>query len=226
MRIAGHPYHKLICHETLLSNPGRCICIMGISREACKSILSFLKDVIDLATSEAGSAFRPHLKEALSARGPALFRLLIAACTGALPESRNYDVSSLSQERKSTRLVVPNVFSLRARISFNSSSCPGFHGEVLLVFQVSELLHALTSCIGQPALTWLHDSLNAIPPQCASNEDKAQVMQALMLATSSSKDSNNNNRLFNAIEDLSGSCRRTKRTLDATQSALLGQRVS
>lgn len=164
MRIAGHPYHKLICHETLLSNPGRCICIMGISREACKSILSFLKDVIDLATSEAGSAFRPHLKEALSARGPALFRLLIAACTGALPESRNYDVSSLSQERKSTRLVVPNVFSLRARISFNSSSCPGFHGEVLLVFQVSELLHALTSCIGQPALTWLHDSLNAIPP--------------------------------------------------------------
>ena len=62
-------------------------------REACKSILSFLKDCIELSASEhLPPSYRPQVKEALMARGQPMARLLIAACTGGLPESRNYDV--------------------------------------------------------------------------------------------------------------------------------------
>ena len=78
----------------------------------------------------------------------------------------------------------------------------------------------LATGFGQASLAWFHEALQVIPPSSASNEDKQSLMQSLVHAASANHDSN---RILGAVEDLSGSCRRTKRTMDATQAALLGR---
>ncbi|XP_024544223.1 transportin MOS14 [Selaginella moellendorffii] len=72
--------------------------ITGITiqhREACRSILTFLKDVIELCISPGGKPFQLYIDNALLPRGPALTRVLIAALAGALPTSRLDEVISV-----------------------------------------------------------------------------------------------------------------------------------
>ena len=57
------------------------------SREACKSILSFLKDAL-----EAGRT-NPGVNAVCVPRGPGLVLMLLAGLAGALPEHRIDDVS-------------------------------------------------------------------------------------------------------------------------------------
>lgn len=57
-------------------------------REACKSILSFLKDAL-----EAGRT-HPGVNAVWGPRGPGLVLMLLAGLAGALPEHRIDDVST------------------------------------------------------------------------------------------------------------------------------------
>nr|CAB3494419.1 unnamed protein product [Digitaria exilis] len=62
-------------------------------REACKSILSFLSDVIDLTNSPDGENYREFINTIVLQRGATLTRIMIAAITGALPSGRLEEVS-------------------------------------------------------------------------------------------------------------------------------------
>uniref|UniRef100_A0A0D3HEQ7 Importin N-terminal domain-containing protein n=1 Tax=Oryza barthii TaxID=65489 RepID=A0A0D3HEQ7_9ORYZ len=62
-------------------------------REACKSILSFLSDVFDLAKSPEGEKYRELINTVILQRGAVLTRIMVASLTGALPSSRLEEVS-------------------------------------------------------------------------------------------------------------------------------------
>ncbi|KAL6549358.1 Transportin mos14 [Orobanche hederae] len=57
-------------------------------REASNSILNFLSDVFDTASSSQGKPFESIRDTVIEPRGGAITRILIAALTGALPSSR------------------------------------------------------------------------------------------------------------------------------------------
>ncbi|CAI5959333.1 unnamed protein product [Closterium sp. NIES-65] len=151
-------------------------------REACKSVLSFLKDVLDFPFSERGRPFRANIEAAVGPRGPTLCRLLLAAATGGLPESRNDEVV--------------------------------------------DLLVALQVCCGGIVLQWLQAILDAIPAAAASHAERMALLQAIVAAGNASTPRDATNHVLPAVDDLSGSCRRSKRVLDAVQQALLGGKVA
>ncbi|KAE8124129.1 hypothetical protein FH972_019038 [Carpinus fangiana] len=57
-------------------------------REASNSILTFLTDIFDLASSSNGEQYLPIRDSVIILRGPTITRILIASLTGALPSSR------------------------------------------------------------------------------------------------------------------------------------------
>nr|XP_010906804.1 transportin MOS14 isoform X1 [Elaeis guineensis] len=62
-------------------------------RDACKSILTFLSDVFDLANCSAGEKYQSIINGVILPRGASLTRILIASLTGALPSSRLEEVT-------------------------------------------------------------------------------------------------------------------------------------
>ncbi|KAK8935810.1 hypothetical protein KSP39_PZI012852 [Platanthera zijinensis] len=62
-------------------------------RDACRSILTFLSDVLDLGNSSNGDKYRSITDSVVVPRGSSLTRILIASLTGALPSSRIEEVS-------------------------------------------------------------------------------------------------------------------------------------
>ncbi|XP_008644787.1 transportin MOS14 isoform X3 [Zea mays] len=100
-------------------------------REACKSILSFLSDVIDLPNSSGGGQYREVINTIILQRGTTLTRIMIAALTGALPSGRLEEVSyvllSLSRAfgedmlnwaRESINLIPPQALTDAERLRF------------------------------------------------------------------------------------------------------------
>ncbi|XP_031499892.1 transportin MOS14 isoform X2 [Nymphaea colorata] len=70
--------------------------IVGITvqhREACNSILTFMSDVLDLASSVNGQDYRAMIDSVVLPRGSIVTRILVASITGALPTSRLEEVS-------------------------------------------------------------------------------------------------------------------------------------
>eukprot|EP00850_Spirogloea_muscicola_P015941 SM000126S26317 [mRNA] locus=s126:109074:117426:- [translate_table: standard] len=61
-------------------------------REACRSLLNFLRDALELPLKDGSGGFRDFAEAELSIRGGSLARLLLAALTGALPESRTVEL--------------------------------------------------------------------------------------------------------------------------------------
>lgn len=57
-------------------------------REASNSILSFLSDIFDLGKSSQGQQFVSVRDSVIVPRGASITRILVAALTGALPNSR------------------------------------------------------------------------------------------------------------------------------------------
>lgn len=68
---------------------------MLCNREACKSILSFLSDVFDLAKSSEGEKYRELINTVILQRGAVLTRIMVASLTGALPSSRLEEVHNM-----------------------------------------------------------------------------------------------------------------------------------
>ncbi|XP_020574116.1 transportin MOS14 isoform X2 [Phalaenopsis equestris] len=62
-------------------------------RDASRSILTFISDVLDLANSSNGDKYRSIIDSVILPRGANLTRILIASLTGALPSSRIEEVS-------------------------------------------------------------------------------------------------------------------------------------
>ena len=63
-------------------------------REACKSILSFLKDALEVGRTNPD--FHSSVNVVLVPRGPGLVLMMLAGLAGALPEHRIDDVSKLT----------------------------------------------------------------------------------------------------------------------------------
>lgn len=64
-------------------------------REACRSILTFLNDIFDVATSIGGKQYRSVIDNVMFPRAASLTRILIGSLAGALPESRLEQVISV-----------------------------------------------------------------------------------------------------------------------------------
>lgn len=64
-------------------------------REACTSILTFLNDIFDVATSIGGKQYRSVIDNIIFPRATSLTRILIGSLAGALPESRLEQVISV-----------------------------------------------------------------------------------------------------------------------------------
>ncbi|RWR88742.1 transportin MOS14 isoform X1 [Cinnamomum micranthum f. kanehirae] len=62
-------------------------------RDACNSILTFLSDVLDISKSHGNEQYRAVIDGVFIPRGPSLTRILIASLTGALPSSRQEEVT-------------------------------------------------------------------------------------------------------------------------------------
>ena len=65
-----------------------------LCREACRSILTFFQDVLDLPTTHTGKQYRSAVDAVFLPRGTTLTRVLLAALVGALPESRLTEVGT------------------------------------------------------------------------------------------------------------------------------------
>jgi len=100
-------------------------------REACRSILTFFQDVLDLPTTFTGKHYRTAVDTVFLPRGATLTRVLLAALVGALPESRLTEVqyvflglarlysSQLVQWAQEAAALIPsNVVTEGERISF------------------------------------------------------------------------------------------------------------
>jgi transportin-3 len=100
-------------------------------REACRSILTFFQDVLDLPTTFTGKHYRSAVDAVFLPRGATLTRVLVAALAGALPESRLSEVqyvllalarlysSQLVQWAQEAATLIPsNVVTEGERISF------------------------------------------------------------------------------------------------------------
>ncbi|KAL3676845.1 hypothetical protein R1sor_026793 [Riccia sorocarpa] len=90
------------CPQLLVSSPILAplfsCALAGITvqhREACRSILTFLEDLLDLPSSDSGKQFRASIDEVVTPAGLTLTRLAIACLVGALPESRMDEVIQL-----------------------------------------------------------------------------------------------------------------------------------
>lgn len=68
-----------------------------LCREACRSILTFFQDVLDLPTTFTGKHYRSAVDAVFLPRGATLTRVLLAALAGALPESRLSEVRTVLQ---------------------------------------------------------------------------------------------------------------------------------
>lgn len=64
-------------------------------REACTSIITFLNDIFDVATSIGGKQYRLVIDNIIFPRAASLTRILIGSLAGALPESRLEQVISV-----------------------------------------------------------------------------------------------------------------------------------
>ncbi|XXG68407.1 hypothetical protein AAC387_Pa06g1499 [Persea americana] len=62
-------------------------------RDACNSILTFLSDVLDISKSHGNEQYRAVIDGVFIPRGPSLTRILIASLMGALPSSRQEEVT-------------------------------------------------------------------------------------------------------------------------------------
>ncbi|KAL6641081.1 hypothetical protein ACP70R_019262 [Stipagrostis hirtigluma subsp. patula] len=113
-------------------------------REACKSILSFLSDVFDLANSSEGVNYRETINTIVVQRGATLTRIMIASLTGALPSGRLEEISyvllSLSRAfgenmlnwaRESINLIPPQALTDTERSRFLSIICDASSGSSL-----------------------------------------------------------------------------------------------
>ncbi|CAI5502615.1 unnamed protein product [Closterium sp. Naga37s-1] len=192
-------------------------------REACKSVLSFLKDVLDFPFSERGRPFRANIEAAVGPRGPTLCRLLLAAATGGLPESRN------DEGPTHCRLLLAAATGGLCESGNGRTLCWWLMlkmSRLLFCLQVVDLLVALQVCCGGNVLQWLQAILDAIPAAAASHAERMALLQAIVAAGNASTPRDATNHVLPAVDDLSGSCRRSKRVLDAVQQALLGGKVA
>lgn len=64
-------------------------------REACRSILTFFQDILDVPTTFTGKHYGGAVDAVFLPRGATLTRILLAASAGALPESRLSEVRSV-----------------------------------------------------------------------------------------------------------------------------------
>lgn len=100
-------------------------------REACRSILTFFQDVLDLPTTFTGKHYRSAVDAVFLPRGATLTRVLVAALAGALPESRLsevqyvllalgrlYSTQLVQWAQEAATLIPSNVVTEGERISF------------------------------------------------------------------------------------------------------------
>lgn len=61
-------------------------------REACRSILNFLQELLELPLTQSGKQYRGTVDAVILPNGPGMTRVIIGALVGALPESRMEEV--------------------------------------------------------------------------------------------------------------------------------------
>ncbi|CAM6084292.1 unnamed protein product [Calypogeia fissa] len=64
-------------------------------REACRSILNFLREFLELPISQSGKQYRGAIDAVVLPNGPIMTRVIIGALVGALPESRMDDITDV-----------------------------------------------------------------------------------------------------------------------------------
>lgn len=166
-------------------------------REACRSILTFFQDVLDLPTTFTGKHYRSAVDAVFLPRGATLTRVLVAALAGALPESRLSEVSF-------TFLLY--IFRLTASCIMSSQQqrC----NVVKWCLQVQYVLLALARLYSTQLVQWAQEAATLIPSNVVTEGERISFLQAIQSAASGGTDSSS---LTNSMEEMSEVCRRNKK---------------
>ncbi|KAF3340567.1 transportin-3 isoform X1 [Carex littledalei] len=141
-------------------------------REACKSILSFLSDVVDLANSPEGEKYISIINNVILPRGAILTRILIAALTGALPSSRLEDVSYVL-------LSLTRTYRVKI-IEWAKESISLIPPAAVTEAECSSFLSALSKAASGSSISHLTSTLEELSDVCRRNRNVQDMVQGAL----------------------------------------------
>ncbi|KAH9301503.1 hypothetical protein KI387_013086 [Taxus chinensis] len=141
-------------------------------REACTSILTFLNDIFDVATSIGGKQYRSVIDNVILPRATSLTRILIGSLAGALPESRLEEVISVLMSM--TRIYGIQVVNWAREVISLIPSTAITDGER------SSFLEALSSAASGANSPALIGSLEELSDVCRRNKTVQEIVQGAL----------------------------------------------
>ncbi|XP_073000686.1 transportin MOS14 [Typha latifolia] len=141
-------------------------------RDACKSILTFLSDVFDLANSSAGDKYQPLINDLILRRGANLTRILIASITGALPSSRIEEVSYVL-------LSLTRTYGVKV-LDWAKESISLIPPTAITEAECSSFLKALSDAASGSSSSSLTDTLEELSDVCRRNKTVQDIVQGAL----------------------------------------------
>ncbi|ONK70738.1 uncharacterized protein A4U43_C04F1020 [Asparagus officinalis] len=142
-------------------------------RDACKSILTFLSDVLDLANSSAGEKYRSIIDGVVLPRGATLTRILIASLTGALPSSRLEEVSYVL-------LALTRTYGMKV-LEWAKGSLSLIPSAAITEVESASFLQALSNAASGSNTSALTDTLEELSDVCRRNRKVQEIVQGALM---------------------------------------------
>lgn len=141
-------------------------------RDACKSILTFLSDVLDLANCSAGEKYRSIIDSVVFPRGATLTRILIASLTGALPSSRLEEVSYVL-------LALTRTYGMKV-LEWAKGSISLIPSAAITEVESASFLQALSNAASGSNVSALTDTFEELSDVCRRNRKVLEIVQGAL----------------------------------------------
>uniref|UniRef100_A0A1D1YQ70 Transportin-3 n=1 Tax=Anthurium amnicola TaxID=1678845 RepID=A0A1D1YQ70_9ARAE len=141
-------------------------------RDACKSILTFLSDVFDIANCSTGDKYRPIIDNAVLSRGATLTRILIASLAGALPSSRLDEVTYVL-------LALTRAYRIKV-LEWAKESISLIPPTALTEVECSRFLNTLSEAASGSDISALTETLEELSDVCRRNRMVQEIVQGAL----------------------------------------------
>ncbi|GLJ30869.1 hypothetical protein SUGI_0613730 [Cryptomeria japonica] len=141
-------------------------------REACISILTFLNDIFDVATSIGGKQYRSIIDNVILPRATSLTRILIGSLAGALPESRLEEVISVLMS-------MTRIYGIQV-VNWAQEAISLIPSTAITDGERSSFLGALSSAASGANSPALIGSLEELSDVCRRNKTVQEIVQGAL----------------------------------------------
>ncbi|KAJ3682345.1 hypothetical protein LUZ60_014918 [Juncus effusus] len=141
-------------------------------RDACKSILSFLSDVVDLSNSSEGEKYKNIINNIILPRGAILTRVLIASLTGALPSSRLEEVSYVL-------LSLARTYGTHV-LTWSTETISLIPSTAVTESESTTFLKAVSDAVAGSTISSLTDRLEELSDVCRRNRTVQDIVQGAL----------------------------------------------